>query len=257
MKKSLKDLFKNKQNILGTWADGESSTDIEVAGLSGFDFVIIDDEHGCHNNPNKLDLVRAAENSDIIPIFRVPGFSYEDSIKKVLDIGASGILVPNISNKEDAEQAVRYSKYAPIGNRGACPYLRSNNYGTKYGITDYYSKSNEEVTIIFLIENVNAVKNFNEIISVEGLDAVLFGRADLSVSMGIPGEYEDPELLANIKSMIEDARDKGIPAGMVCFDYEDTIRWLNDDVDFITTGFGLGSTIRSNKNLIKEIKETN
>lgn len=117
MKKSLKNLLKNGQNVVETWADGESVTAVEVAGLSGYDFVIIDDEHGCHNNPNKLELVRAAENADIIPIFRVPGFSYEDSIKKVLDIGAGGILVPNISNRAEAKQAIRYSKFASIAQR--------------------------------------------------------------------------------------------------------------------------------------------
>ena len=254
MKKSLKDLLGQEQNIIGTWVDGISGTEVEVAGLSGYDFVIIDDEHGCHNNPNKLELIRAAENSDIVPIFRVPGFSYEDSIKKILDMGSGGILVPNISNKTEAEQAIRYSKYAPIGNRGACPYVRSNNYGTKYNVIEYYDKANEEVTVMFLIENVGAVEKFDDIISVEGLDAVLFGRADLSVSMGIPGEYEDPKLLADIKSMIKKSREKGIPAGMVCFDYDDTMRWLNDDVDFITTVFGQGSIIRSNQELVKKIK---
>lgn len=254
MKKSLKGLLKSGQNVVGIWADGESATAIEVAGLSGFEFVIIDDEHGCHNNPNKLELVRAAENVDIAPVFRVPGFSYEDSIKKALDIGSSGILVPNISCRAEGEQAIRYAKFPPIGKRGACPYVRANNYGTKYSMTEYYFKSNEEVTIMFLIENVGAVENFDEIISVGGLDAILFGRADLSVSMGVPGEYEDPKLLLDIKSMTERARAKGIPAGMVCFDYEDTIKWLADDVDFVTVGFGPGNTIKSNQALIEKMK---
>ncbi len=254
MKKSLKSLLKSGNSIVGTWADGEKATDIEIAGLSGYEFIIIDDEHGCHNNPDKLELVRAAENADIIPIFRVPSFSYEDSIKKVLDIGSGGILVPNITCKADGELAIRYSKYAPIGNRGACPYVRANNYGTKYGVIDYYSKANEEVTIIFLIENISAVKNFDEILSIEGLDAILFGRADLSVSMGIPGQYEDPKLLADIKNMIAKARKIGIPAGMVCFDVEDTLRWLNDDIDFITTYIGAGSLIAMNRDIVKKLK---
>jgi len=254
MKKSLNALLKSGRAVVGTWADGEKATDVEVAGLSGYEFVIIDDEHGCHNNPNKLELVRAAENADIIPIFRVPGFSYEDAIKKVLDIGSGGILVPNITCKSDGEQAIRYSKYAPVGNRGACPYVRANNYGTKYSVTEYYGKANEEVTIIFLIENVSAVKNFDDILSVNGLDAILFGRADLSVSMGVPGQYENPKLLADIKIMITKARKKGIPAGMVCFDFEDTMRWLKDDVDFITTYIGAGTLISMNQDLVKKIK---
>ena len=255
MKKSMRDLFKTDEVPVGCWSFGENPTDIELLGLSGYDFVIIDDEHGCHNDPNKLELVRTAENAGIMPLFRVPGFTYEDSIKKVLDIGASGIVVPNISRREEAEQAIQYSKFAPIGNRGACPYVRANFWGTKYSVKEYYSKANEEVTVIFLIENTGGVKNFDEIISVEGVDAILYGRADLSVSMGIPGEYENPELLESIKSMTQRARAKGVPAGMVAFDYDDAMRWLADDVDFLTAGFNLGGTIMANRELVNKIKD--
>ena len=239
---------------MGTFADGECATNIEIAGLSGFDFVIIDDEHGCHNNPNKLELVRTAENAGIVPIFRVPGFSFEDSIKKVLDMGAGGILVPNISTRSEAEQAICHSKFPPIGKRGACPYKRSNDYGAKYGLRDYYARSNEEVSVMFLIENTQAVEEFDGIIGVDGLDAILFGRDDMSVSMGIPGEYENPALLSSIRSMIRRSREKGIPAGMVCFDYDDTMRWLADDVDFITLAMGPCYIIRSNQALIGKIR---
>jgi len=254
MKKSLRSLFKEGNPVVGTWADGEKATDIEIAGLSGYDFVIIDEEHNCHTNPNKLELIRAAENANIIPIFRVPGFSYEDSIKKVLDMGAGGILVPNISSKEEGMQAIKYSKFAPIGNRGACPFVRANDYGYKYGEIEYYQKANEEVTIIFLIENVSAIENFDEIISINGLDAILIGRADLSVSMGIPGQYENPKLLSEIKKIVEKARKNGVPAGMVAFSVEDTMRWLKDDIDFVTTFIGAGSLIKMNRDIVKAIK---
>ena len=120
--------------------------------MAGYDFVIIDNEHACHSNPNFLHLIRAAEIREIAPIVRVPGPVVEDHFKKALDMGASGVLVPNIYTKEDAERSVRYSKYAPIGNRGCCPFLRSNLYGTKYGTVDYYPKSNDEVSTILLFE---------------------------------------------------------------------------------------------------------
>lgn len=236
MLKSLKSLFGRDPKPLGTWSDGSSATTVEIAGIAGFDFIIIDNEHGCHKNPNWLELVRTAEACNILPIIRVPGANYEDLIKKSLDMGAAGILVPNINCKEDAETAVRYSKYAPIGKRGACPYVRANCYEYKYGTVDYYQKANEEVTVIALIESTEAVKNFDEIISVEGIDAVLFGRVDLSVSMGIPGELYHEKLVGSLSEMIAKAKAKGMPCGMVGFGTEDTRQWYRSDIDFVTNG---------------------
>lgn len=255
MKTSFKSLLSSGKKIVGTWTDGNSNTLIEVAGMVGFDFIIIDNEHGCHNNPNFVDMIRTAESADIVPIVRVPGPQLEDPIKKVLDMGASGILVPNVYNREDVERVVRYSRFAPVGKRGCCPYLRSNNYALKYGTVDYYEKANEEVTVILLIENKEAVENIDDILDVTGIDSLLFGRVDMSVSMGIPGQLTHSKMLAAVEKVTEKAHRKGIPVGMVGFGTEDTARWANSgEMDYVTVGGDIGTLIAAYQADLKVIR---
>ncbi len=244
MKQSFKQMLAQGKRPVGTWSDGNSNTLIEVAGMVGFDFIILDNEHGCHNSPSLVDCVRTAESALIPPIVRVPGPVVEDFIKKALDMGAAGVLVPNVANREQALLAVRYSKFAPIGNRGACPYLRSNDYALKYGTEDYYTRANAEVSLILLIENQDAVNNIDEILAVEGIDALLFGRVDLAVSMGIPGQIGHPLIHEAIESVSQKAKQKGIPVGIVGFGREDTVRWAHSGkMDFVTVGGDIGILI--------------
>jgi len=255
MKTSFKSLLSSGKQIVGTWTDGNSNTLIEVAGMVGFDFIIIDNEHGCHNNPSFIDLVRTAESADIVPIIRVPGPCHEDPIKKALDMGAAGILVPNVSNREDVELVVKYSRFAPVGKRGCCPYLRSNNYSLKYGTIDYYPKSNDEVTVILLIENVDAVQNIDDMLSVAGIDSILFGRVDLSISMGIPGQLNHPDMKAAIEAVSAKAKLRGIPVGMVGFGTEDTVQWAHSGkVDYVTVGGDVSTLIAAYQSDLKKIR---
>lgn len=255
MKINLKKEIASGKQIVGTWSDGHSNTCVEVAGMVGFDFVIIDNEHGCHNSPSLVDTVRTAESANIAPIIRVPNPHFEDPIKKALDMGASGVLVPNVETAEDAAQAVRYSKFAPLGKRGCCPYLRSNNYSLKYGTVDYYQKANEEVTTMILLECTEAVQNIEEIVKVPGIDALLIGRVDLSCSMGIPGQLNAPQMIEAIDKVVAVARKAGIPIGIVGFGHEDTVQWAHSGrVDFVTVGGDTGILIAAYQNDLNAIR---
>lgn len=254
MEISIKKRLNNGEKLIGTWTEGSSATSVEILGLAGFDFVIIDNEHGCHSNPDLNALVRAAEVRKMAPVIRVPGPYVEDYIKKALDMGASGILIPNVCNKEEAELSVRYSKFSPLGNRGCCPYLRSNYYGTKYGTINYYDEANNEVATILLMENVEAVKNFEEIISVEGVDSVFIGPVDLSVSMGIPGQLENEKLVNAINYMIEKAHEKGIKIGMFCDSSERVLKWI-DKLDYITNGIDMNVLLDVSKKQLEVFRK--
>ena len=257
MKKSLKQYIQSKpqRTVVGTWTDGHSTTTIEVAGITGFDFIILDGEHGFSDNPSYVNLIRAAEAADIMPIVRVPGSWDEASFKRFLDAGASGVLVPNVDTKEDAEKAVRYSKFAPIGKRGCCPFYRSNDFGEKYGHTDYYQKSNEEVTTMLLIESKEGVDNFKEIASVPGVDAVLIGRVDLASSMGFPGDYENPIVNDAIEYVLKTSLDSNLITGMYCFNSDDCQRWLKKGIHFVTGGTDRLLLLQAYKKVLKEIRQ--
>lgn len=232
----------NTQNNiqLGTWVQINNATIVEILGYSGFDFVVIDLEHGNISLENLEHLIRAAEVSSIKASVRV----HENNasiITKVLELGPDGIVIPNILTKKDAISAVDHSKYPPLGSRGSCPCTReachSNN-----DWNNFMQKSNQNTTIIALVEGEEGIRNFEEIASVEGIDELMVGPFDLSVSLGIPGDTENPLIEDKYSELIEIARqyDKDI----IGVDFSEGIgrieegidRWKKRDVSKIMTG---------------------
>lgn len=250
MKTSFKTLLQRGAKPIGTWSDGHSATVVEVMGIAGFDFIFLDNEHGFHNAPNAVELVRTAECAGIVPIIRVPGPGYEDCIKKALDMGAAGVLVPNVTDAASAGLAVRHAKFAPVGSRGCCPYLRSNDYGIKYGTVNYYAKANEEASVILLMENREALDHFEDILAVEGVDSVFIGPVDLSVSLGVPGELDHPTMRDALEYMVETARKRRMPVGLFCESEEKVRRWM-PRVDYITNGGDVGTLLQASMRQLK------
>jgi len=153
--------------------------------FAGFDFVIIDAEHGPISIQSAQNMIRAAETANITPIIRVAN-NDEDLILRALDIGAQGIEIPQINSKSQAIKAVRSVKYAPQGERGVCRYVRAANYSSmdKY---EYFKSANNETIIIAHIEGVKGINNLDEILSVPDMYVIFIGPYDLSQSLGIPG----------------------------------------------------------------------
>jgi len=230
MKRRFTEIKEAGRCYIGTGVMIPAAEIVEIAGYAGFDFVVIDEEHTQFESTTSIDLVRAAEAADIIPIIRVPEVS-EVYLKKALDTGVSAVVVPNISNKEAAEKAVYYSRFAPIGGRGACPCVRANQFGK--GDNSYYDDANRDVAIIALIEGAEGMENFDEIISVQGLDAIYIGPVDLSVSMGLQGDIYDPRVIAAMEKLISKAKEKGHIVGTYCVDISDARKWINKGIDFI------------------------
>jgi len=129
-------------------------------------------------------------------------------------------------------------------------------YSTKWNKIEYYEQANKETTVLLLIETPEAVENFEEIISVEGVDGVLFGRDDLTVAMGIHGQYEHPDLLAAMNKCIEIGTKKNMPMGIVCYSKEDAVQWLSPNVNIVSLGTGRGQMIRNTQEVIRQIKES-
>jgi 4-hydroxy-2-oxoheptanedioate aldolase len=195
-------IFADKNSVhLGTWVQINNAEVIEMIGTSDFDFIVIDMEHGNIWLESVEHLIRAAENSNLYPIVRVPE-NNASLILKVLDLGAKGILVPHISSKEDAEKAVKAAKYSPLGERGSCPCIRAGRHMVE-NWSSFSRKSNEEVKVILLIEGEEGVANFHEIVTIPGVDAYMIGPFDLSVSLGVPGEVSHPLVEQKFKEVSE------------------------------------------------------
>lgn len=191
---------------------------VELCGLAGFDFIIIDAEHGPLDVSTCQELVRAAEVVGVTPLVRIPT-SEPSAILRLLDMGAQGIMVPHVSSKEDAERAVALVKYPPIGKRGMGS-MRAAAYGQRVHRSEWVRHSNAETIVIAMLEDVQALEKLPEILSVPHIDAFEIGTGDLSLSMGIPGETSRPEVQAAVDRIVSEVLAAGRVLGDTANDPE-------------------------------------
>jgi 2-keto-3-deoxy-L-rhamnonate aldolase RhmA len=178
----------------------------------GLDFVIFDMEHGRCDISLLAEMVAACRGSDIFPIARVPDAAYAP-LSRALDIGARGIMVPRVESREQAEYIVSQLKYAPQGKRGVALGLAHDLY--RAGTPDFFAKTNEEIAVILLLETEKAYEDLDEIVSVPGIDVAWLGHYDLTVSMGIPAQFDHPRFLKAMDALVSACRRHGVAAGFL------------------------------------------
>jgi 4-hydroxy-2-oxoheptanedioate aldolase len=180
----------NKRIKIGTWVQINSADIVECIAISGFDFAIYDMEHGNIDFLALEALMRAGEGKGLKSVVRVQE-NNPALIMRALDLGAAAILVPSVSSSVVASRAVEAAKYAPLGSRGACPFIRAGGYLVR-DWSAYSEKANNETQLIVLIECKKGIENLEEIISTKGVDGFMIGPFDLSVSLGLPGQVGHP-----------------------------------------------------------------
>ena len=213
---SLKQKLKNNELTIGSWIMMADSMSVEVMALAGFEWLVVDIEHTPIDMETVKTLIITIQANGMKALVRVSK-NEEVVIKKVLDMGADGIIVPMVSSKEDAIQAVEYAKYPPIGKRGVGLY-RASKYGTNF---EAYKKwVDEELVIIAQIEHIDAVSNIDEIAQVEGIDGTIIGPYDLSGSMGYPGEFEREDVKEAVTKVLNRCKMHNMPSGFHVVDTE-------------------------------------
>lgn len=239
MKNSLKEKLKKGEAVVGTFIEIGHPDVTEWLSRLGFDWLLLDAEHAPANFETLQRMMQAMNGTNCIPIVR-PQWNDPVVIKRILDLGAYGVLVPWVNSKEEAENAVRACRYPPEGIRGFGP-RRAGMFDP-----DYYQTANEELLIAVQIETDKALKNLDEILSVPGIDACYIGPWDLSVSLGlgVPPNWNEPTYLAAFDQVLETAKRHGKPAGM--FATIKNIEWalkkgfkfntVDDDDTFLITG---------------------
>ena len=180
---------------------------VEMFGHIGFDYVMIDCEHGSLSLQGSETLLMAADAAGYSTVLRVP-YLHEKEIMRALDIGAQGVQVPMINTRADAESLARAARYYPLGERGmALP--RSGDFGMTMSGPDYYQFANENTLVLGHVETLEAVENLPELTKVEGVDVFFIGPSDLSQSMGLPGQNDHPVVLAKIEEAVEKIKNAG------------------------------------------------
>ena len=209
MDKKLRKKFFNGKFSFGSWITFTSTASAEIMAKAGFNWLAIDMEHSPISIERAQELIQVIELSGTIPLVRL---SSNDpvQIKRIMDAGAYGIIVPNVSSSEDVLAAIRATKYPPIGSVGG-GLARAQGYGASF--EDYKSKINANSIVIVQIENKDAVDNIEDILTVRGLNGVIIGPYDLSGSYGVTGQLKHPKVRAAEKRVLEAAKKLKIPAG--------------------------------------------
>jgi 2-keto-3-deoxy-L-rhamnonate aldolase RhmA len=190
MKESLKDKIRNKKLTFGSWISISSPIVAEVMAQSGFDWLVIDIEHSVISISQVQNLIQIIELSGVTPLVRISE-NNSTLIKRCMDAGSHGIIVPMVNSKDDAIKAVNSIKYPPIGKRGV-GLARAQKYG--FGFEEYKKWVEKESIVIVQIEHIDAVNNFESIMAVDGVDGFIIGPYDLSASIGKPGDFECSEV---------------------------------------------------------------
>lgn len=220
----------SERGALGPFMITSDPAFVEAAGHAGYDFVLLDMEHGPGTFQNLQNLIRAANVAGVCPVVRVPRGT-DIWIDRALDVGAGAILVPQIDDAEQARAAVSAAKYSPLGNRGTCRFVRSAGYGAIPGET--YFREAQNTAVILQAEGKKAVENLDEILNVPGIDALFVGPYDLSSSLGHVGEIDHPDVAAYIRDIMERAKARGVCLGCFADTIEGAKKWRDLGVRFI------------------------
>ena len=242
-----------KNIYVGSWLTLNHFSIAEIMADAGFDWLCVDMEHSVTDYFEAQQLIAAIQSKGLKAFVRV-GENNTRIIKRVLDSGADGIIVPMVCSKEDAVKAVEAAKYPPAGKRGV-GLARAQKYG--FGFEEYKNKKANEITVIAQIEHIDAINNLSDIIETDGIDGTFIGPYDLSGSMGKPGRFDDDDVKEAIKKYEEISRryNKLIGFHVIQPDYNLVIEKVNKGYNFIAFSLDtlfLGTLCNNQMKLLKE-----
>ena len=209
----LRQNFASDRPSFGLIINFESPWLVDAAGLIGFDFVLLDAEHGPLSPALMEGMIRAAEAADMSALVRVPA-NVPHEILRYLDIGAVGIQVPHLETAEETKAAADAMRYPPQGNRGLAAITRAANYGMTITPKEYMEVANREVAFLAMVETQCAVENVDAIASTPGVDALIIGPGDLSVSMGYGGDRTAPPVVKAIERILACGKSHNKPVSL-------------------------------------------
>jgi 2-keto-3-deoxy-L-rhamnonate aldolase RhmA len=237
----------------GTFLNLGSSLTAEMAGRAGFDWVLIDLEHGSGDRQELLLQLLALESTAAAPIVRI---AWNDPVlfKRVLDLGPSGVMVPYVQSAEDAKRAVAAMRYPPAGVRGVASMNRACEFGP--GFNEYFNSANSKLLTIVQIETPVAVDHAEAIATTDGVDVLFVGPMDLSVNMGIPCQWNDPKLRAAFSKVVAACRNAGKAAGILLLNH-DAAPFVKEGFSFLalsSDGAMVAAGMKETANLFRQLR---
>ena len=238
----LKKKLAKGETVFGPFCKIQDPVIIELVALAGFDFVIIDMEHGPFSIESVQQMVRAAEARSITPVVRVTE-NREALILRTLDIGVKCIQVPKISTEEDAQDVLKATLFHPQGERGMCRYVRAADF-TNIDKAEHFGTANDQVLSIIHIEGLEGLKNLSSIIRLDGIDVIFLGPYDLSQSCGVPGQVHHEKVVKRMEEAVTLAKRSGKAVGTFVESVEDAKKWAKIGVQYISYAVDVGIILK-------------
>ncbi len=236
---------------LGLWISLCSPFAVEVTGPAGFDWALIDMEHSPNDYMTVMGQLQGFADTGTTPIVR-PEWNNPVIVKRLLDLGARGLLFPMIQTVEEAEQAVASTRYPPHGTRGVSGAMRANKFGR---VTDYVARVEDETTVLLQLESAAAVARAEEIGAVAGVSGIFFGPADIAADIGKLGKPMDPEVWDLIRPAAKKLMAMGVPVGTLVLDPDFAAELLNEGFSFVACGSDVSLLAKASDTLLAKVKD--
>lgn len=250
MRESFRKRVKDGEKLIGTLISLDSPAVAEILAAVGFDWLFIDEEHAPLATGDIQALLQAS--GDVPCVVRVAA-PEELPIKKALDVGARGVIVPGVNSAEQAERVVSYARYSPEGSRGV-GVARAHGYGYSFG--EYVDFANEDIAVVVQAEHVKAVENIDAIVQVPGVDAVLIGPYDLSASLGKMGQVDDPTVLQAIDHVTTTCLEAGKTLGIFGVTAAAVLPYVARGFTFIVVGVDTMLLSHAAGGMLKEMRSS-
>lgn len=231
--KNLKQRLQGGETLHGCWLNLGSSLTAEIVGLAGFDWVLIDLEHGAGSESDVIHQLQALAHTPTAALVRVES-AEPQRIHRMLDMGAEGIMCPKISSGAEARKVVRGLHYPPHGSRGVAKMVRATGFAQQFDT--YYQQSRDSILGVVQIETAEALNHLDEIAGVDGADVLFIGPADLTMELGIFGQFDHPRFREALRETVNAAQKASKATGILFFNPADYQRYHDLGIRLIACG---------------------
>lgn len=249
--KNLKKRIKQGEAVNGCWLNLGSPVTAEIVGLAGFDWVLIDLEHGAGEEKDVLMQMQALEHTPAAAIVRVES-TERQRIHRVLDAGAEGVMCPRVNDIDEARMVVSGLRYPPEGSRGVAKMIRASGFGVNFA--EYSSNANDNLLGIVQIETIAVLNQLDHIAALDGIDVLFIGPSDLSMALGIFGQFDHPLFKDALKATVDAAQKAGKATGILIFNPDDYQTYYDMGIRMIACGADAAFVADGSRNMVARLR---